>query len=295
MIDNEVLKPDFIQNKIYTIRGLQVMLDRDLAEFYLVKPVRLREQAKRNIKRFPSDFMFQLTEQEVESMVSQNAIPSKQYLGGSLPYAFTEQGVAAVSAVLTSDRAIEVNIQIMRAFVAMRRFLLVNGQLFHRLDSIEKKQIEFKSESDEKFKRVFDAIEQKEIIPQKGIFFDGQVFDAYKFVSDLIRSAKKSIVIIDNYIDDSVLNVLAKRNKNVAVTIFTNKIFPQLALDVKKYNAQYPPIEIKEFKNAHDRFLILDNKDVYHIGASLKDLGKKWFAFSKFEKKAFQLMGRLTS
>jgi len=293
MSGSELIKNEEIQNRIYSIRDVQVMLDKDLAIFYGVKPIRLREQVRRNIKRFPSDFMFQLTEEEVNLMVSQNAIPSKQHLGGSLPFVFTEQGVATISAVLTSERAIEVNIQIMRAFVAMRRFIASNAKVFQRLDVVEKRQIEHKAETDQKFEQIFNAIEKRSIKPKQGIFFDGQIFDAYKFVSDLIRRAKKSIIIIDNYIDDSVLLLLTKRKKSVTVKIFTKTISKQLALDLKKYNSQYPPVEINKFKYAHDRFIIIDDKEVFHFGASLKDLGKKWFAFSKLEKDAFRLMERL--
>ena len=293
MAENAIIKKDDIQSCIYTMRGVQVMLDKDLAIFYGVKPIRLREQVKRNIKRFPADFMFQLTEEEAELMVSQNAIPSKQYLGGYLPYVFTEQGVATISAVLTSERAIEVNIRIMRAFVAIRRFIATNAQVFQRLDAVERKQIEYKAETDQKFEQIFNALEEGSIKPKQGIFFDGQIFDAYQFVSDLIRTARKSIIVIDNYIDDEVLTVLSKANKKVQITILTKTISKQLALDVKKYNEQYPAITIKEFHNSHDRFLIIDGKTIYHFGASLKDLGKKWFAFSKFDKDAFKLLERL--
>jgi len=289
MSGSELIKNEDIQNRIYTLRDVQVMLDKDLAIFYGVKPIRLREQVKRNIKRFPSDFMFQLTEEEVDYMVSQNAIPSKQHLGGSLPLVFSEQGVATISAVLTSERAIEINIQIMRAFVAMRRFIESNAKVFQRLDNIEQKQLGV----DKKFKQIFDALEKRQIIPKKGVFFEGQIFDAHVLVSKIIRSAKKSIIIIDNYIDDTVLTLLTKRKKSVTVKIFTKTISKQLALDVKKYNSQYPPVEIKKFKYAHDRFIIIDDKEVFHFGASLKDLGKKWFAFSKLEKDAFRLMERL--
>jgi hypothetical protein len=293
MSGNELIRNEDIRSRIYTVRGVQVMLDKDLAVFYGVKPIRLREQVKRNIKRFPVDFMFQLTEEEVELMVSQNAIPSKQYLGGYLPYVFTEQGVATISAVLTSERAIAVNIQIMRAFVAMRRFIASNAEVFQRLDAVERKQIEHKAETDHKFEQIFNAIEERSIKPKQGIFFDGQIFDAYQFVSDLIRTARKSMIVIDNYIDDGVLTVLSKANKKVRITILTKTISKQLALDVKKYNEQYPAITVKEFNNSHDRFLIIDGKTVYHFGASLKDLGKKWFAFSKFDKDAFTLLERL--
>nr|QNO49280.1 hypothetical protein ANJBEOKM_00020 [Methanosarcinales archaeon ANME-2c ERB4] len=289
MSGKELIKNEEIQNRIYTIRDVQVMLDKDLAVFYGVKPIRLREQVKRNIKRFPSDFMFQLTEEEVDLMVSQNAIPSKQHLGGSLPFVFTEQGVATISAVLTSERAIEVNIRIMRAFVAMRRFFASNAQVFQRLDTLEIKQLE----TDKKIDHVLNALESKEIQPKQGIFFDGQIFDAYQFVSDLFRSAEESIVIIDNYLDDSVLTHLVKRKKNAKVILLTRNTSRQLALDVEKFNKQYPSIDIKEFKNSHDRFIIIDDKTVYHFGASLKDLGKKWFAFSQMDIGAVEMLTRL--
>jgi hypothetical protein len=290
---NELIRNEEIQSRIHTVRGVQVMLDKDLAAFYGVKPIRLREQVKRNIKRFPVDFMFQLTEEEAELMVSQNAIPSKQSLGGSMPYVFTEQGVAAVSAVLTSERAIAVNIRIMRAFVAMRRFIASNAEVFQRLDALERKQIEDKTDTDHKFEQIFNAIEERSVKPKQGIFFDGQIFDAHQFVSDLIRTARKSIIVIDNYIDDTVLTLLSKADKKVQITILTRTISKQLTLDVEKYNEQYPAIKIKEFHNSHDRFFIIDDKTVYHFGASLKDLGKKWFAFSRFDKDAFRLLERL--
>jgi hypothetical protein len=207
-----------------------------------------------------------------------------------LPYAFTEQGVAMLSGVLRSETAVKVSIQIINAFVAMRRFIASNAQIFQRLGTVEKKQLEY----DMKFEEIFNAIQSKEILPKKGIFFNGQIFDAYTFVSDIIRSANTSIMLIDNYIDDSVLTLFNKRNKNVKVTIFTREISKELLLDLTKYNTQYPKIEIREFKDSHDRFLIIDNKRVYHFGASLKDLGKKWFAFSTFDKEVFSLMERLS-
>ncbi|MEK6863855.1 MAG: ORF6N domain-containing protein [Nanoarchaeota archaeon] len=276
------LSAETIRSRIYTIRGMQVILDKDLAELYVIETRALKQAVNRNIKRFPPDFMFVLTEEEAEAMVSQNVIPSKKHLGGALPYAFTEQGVANLASILKNNQAIEMNIQVMRAFVAMRRFISANALVFQRLDVVERKQIEH----DKKFDEIFDAIQSKGIEPEKGIFFDGQVFDAYRFVSGLVRSAEKSIVLIDNYIDDSVLTLFSKRNKNVQAVILTKEISKQLLLDLEKHNSQYPLIEIREFKLCHDRFLIIDNKDVYHFGASLKDLGKKWFAFCKFGKEA---------
>ena len=281
-----------IRNKIYTIRGVPVIFDNDLADLYEVETRRLNEQVKRNNDRFPSDFLFQLTKEEVENLISQNATSRLEWGGRrKLPYVFTELGVASLSGVLKSKRAIEVNIQIMRAFVSMRKFLSKNAELFVRLDSVERKQLEFQIKTDEKFEKVFDAIENKEV--KQGIFFNGQIFDAYKFVSDLVRSAKKSIILIDNYIDDSVLTLFSKREKDVNVVIYTKEISKQLRLDLKKYNSQYSPITINEFKNSHDRFMIIDDNEVYHFGASLKDLGKKWFAFSKFKKEAVKLLERL--
>ncbi len=292
---NDIVMSDehTIQNKIYTLRGLQVMLDKDLAELYGVKPIRLREQVKRNIDRFPEDFMFQLSNDEIDTLVSQNAIPSKSHLGGSLPYVFTEQGVASISGVLTNKIAIEINIKIMRAFVRMRRFISQNGLLFQRLDRLESIQMEHKIESDKKFDQLFNAIESKDLKPEHGIFYENQIFDAYVFASNLIKSAKRSIVLIDNYVDESVLVLLSKRADGCKALIYTKTITQQFSLDLKKHNAQYPPIEIKEFSSSHDRFLILDDNEIYHIGASLKDLGKKWFAFSKFEKGVIEMLGRL--
>ena len=288
MSEFDIIKTEDIQNRIYTIRGIQVMLDNDIAEFYGVETKRLNEQVKRNIGRFPEAFMFQLSETDFSDLKSQFATSS---WGGrrKIPYAFTEQGVAMLSAVLGSETAVKVSVQIMSAFVAMRRFMLSNAQVFQRLGALELKQLE----TDRKLDKVLTAIESREIKPRQGIFFDGQVFDAYQFVSDLFRTAAKSIIIIDNYIDDTVLTHLGKRNKNVKVTIFTKAVSRQLALDIKKFNEQYQPVEVKEFNNSHDRFLIIDDKTVYHFGASLKDLGKKWFAFSMFDKEAISILSKL--
>ena len=278
-----------IQNRIFTIRNMQVMMDRDLANIYGVKPIRLREQVKRNIDRFPNDFMFQLTDDEVDFMVSQNAIPSRQHLGGALPYVFTEQGVSMLSSVLKSKTAVDMSIKIIRAFVQMRKIISNNAILFQRMKQLEDHQ----KETDSKLDKVLDAIEDKSIKPKQGIFFDGQVFDAYVFVSNLIKNATKNIVLIDNYVDESVLTLFSK-NQNIDVTIYSKNISKQLKLDLKKYNTQYKPIELKPFKESHDRFMIIDEQEVYHFGASLKDLGKKWFAFSKFDMDVLAILGRLS-
>jgi len=302
-----ILNQENIANKIYTIRRVQVILDRDLAILYDVPTKQLNRAVKRNIERFPENFMFQLTDDELKILGPQFATlengqelrfqngTSRHEHGGRryLPYVFTEQGVSMLSGVLRSNTAVKVSIQIIDAFVAMRRFISKNAEIFTRLDGVEKKQLEYRIKTDKKFEKVFEAIENKEFVKKQGIFFEGQIFDAYKFISDLIRSAKKSIILIDNYVDDSVLTLFSKREKNVSVEIYTKNITKQLKLDLNKYNSQYGKIEIKELKHSHDRFMIIDSKNVYHIGASLKDLGKKWFAFSRFDKAAFRLLDRL--
>ena len=269
-----------IQPMIKVIRGQQVMLDSDLSALYSVETRRLNEQVKRNKERFPDDFMFQLRKEELDNLISQNATSS---WGGTrkLPYAFTEQGIAMLSSVLKSQTAVEVNIRIMRAFIAMRRFIATNAQLFQRLETIEYHQLEMKQHqevTDRRIDEVFKRLDA-DILPMQGIFYDGQVFDAYCFVSDLIRKAKQSIVLIDNYVDDTVLTLLDKRSEGVSATIYTQRVSSQFQLDVDRHNSQYPLIEIKRFNKAHDRFLLIDN-EVYHIGASIKDLGKKWFGFT---------------
>ena len=267
------IKQVSIEHLIYVFRGRQVMLDRDLAMLYRVETGQLNRQVKRNIERFPSDFMFQLSKDEMEILKCQFGISS---WGGNryLPYAFTENGIAMLSSVLRSPTAIEANIRIMRAFTSMRHFLASNAQVFQRLSNIEYHQIETDKRIDEVFKRI-DA----QTPPKQGIFFDGQVFDAYRFVSDLVKKAKRSIILIDNYVDDSVLTLLDKRKDIVTAKIYTQNISPQLQLDLNRHNSQYPEIVVEQFNKAHDRFLLID-EDVYHIGASFKDLGKKWFAFT---------------
>ena len=275
----EVTNCDFKQydigNLIYIVRERQVILDRDLALLYGVETRVLNQAVKRNINRFPEDFMFQLTKEEWKDMSSQIVTTSPQRRPlSALPYAFTESGIAMLSSVLRSQTAIAMNIRIMRAFVAMRHFLAYNAQVFQRLTNIEYHQIETDKRIDEVFK-LLEANAQ----PQQGIFYDGQVFDAYRFVCDLIRKAKMSIVLIDNYIDDTVLTLLDKRNDGVSATIYTQHINQQIQLDINRHNVQYPAINIERFNKAHDRFLLID-EEVYHIGASIKDLGKKWFAFT---------------
>jgi len=283
-----------IRDKIHTTRGVQVMLDTDLAVLYGVDTKVFNQAVKRNIERFPDDFRFQLTKDEYEQFLRSQNVTSKGRGGRRyLPYAFTEQGVAMLSAVLKSDTSVQISIQIMNAFVAMRRFIASNAEVFQRLDTVERKQIEHKAETDQKFEQIFNAIEERSIKPKQGIFFDGQVFDAYQFVSDLIRTADKSIILIDNYVDDTVLTLFSKRKKGVSLTVLTGTITKQLALDVNKHNEQFPKAEVKQFSKSHDRFLIIDDSTVYHVGASLKDLGKKWFAFSKMDIGVFEMLTRL--
>ncbi len=265
-----------IEDCIFTVRHVQVMLDFHLAGLFEVETKRLNEQVKRNSKRFPEDFMFQLTMQEWKNLRSQFATAKRR----SLPYVFTEQGVAMLSAVLNSDTAIFISIQIINAFVKIRTLLSEHSLIRFRLEKVEQKQLE----ADQKFDQLFKALEDKSIPPRQGVFFDGQIFDAYSFTCNLIRTAKQSLILIDNYIDDRLLTLFTKRNKNVAFHIFTKNITKQLHLDLKKHNQQYPPVSLHLFDKAHDRFLIIDLCQVYHFGASLKDLGKKWFAFSKMDK-----------
>lgn len=289
----EIIDEHNIQKRIYTIKGLQVMIDYDLAELYEVQTKRLNEQVKRNINRFPNSFRFQLTKNEKDELVAKCDHLQNLKFSSTLPYVFTEQGVAMLSAILKSETAINVSVNIMNTFVNMRKIVSSNNELFQKLESLEKRQLYYEIKSDKKFNKVFEAIEKKSIKTKQGIFYDGQVYDSYIFVSDLIKSAKNSIILIDNYIDETVLTLLSKRKEDVSTAIYTKNISKQLELDLKKYNAQYPKIEIKRFTQAHDRFLILDKKEIYHIGASLKDLGKKWFAFSKLELEADEILNKL--
>lgn len=317
-----VLREENLRSLIYRVRQVEVMLDSDLAQLYGVETRVFNQAVKRNIDRFPDSFRFQLSQDEYDSLRSQIvtlnvdvALKSQSVTSSDgslrsqiatletgrgkhrkyLPYAFTEQGVAMLSAVLRSETAIQTSIHIINAFVAMRRLLAASGGLLQRMDTLEKRQIANEIKTDARFDKVFDALESRSLNPAQGIFFDGQIFDAYVFVNDLLRQAKKSIVLIDNYVDDSVLAQLAKRKKGVSATILTKAIGKTLAQDLKKHNAQYPPIVIQEFADSHDRFLILDGETVYHLGASLKDLGKKWFAFSKMDKSGLTVMKRVTA
>ena len=309
IVGNEVsVNPlESIENLILNIRGKQVMLDRDLARLYDVETKRLNEAVKRNIERFPEDFMFQLNKEEFENinilrsqfatsskdssnkditnLRSQIVTSSDNQHGGLryMPYVFTESGVSMLSSVLRSQTAISVNIQIMRAFVAMRHSLISNSHIFNRIESLEHHQLLVMQRQDyteAKIETLFNALAKHEL-PTEGVFHNGQIFDAYKFATDLIKSANKSLVLIDNYIDESVLLMLSKRKSGVTADIYTYPISQILRQDLQKHNRQYSPINIHNHTTSHDRFLIIDDTEVYHIGASLKDLGKKLFAFSK--------------
>ena len=314
-----------IENLIHVIRGKQVMLDVDLARLYGVETKRLNEQVKRNMDRFPEDFMFQLSKDEVDFLRSQIAtiengdnnvlrsqIATIENEGNGLrsqnasidmrgrhvkymPYAFTENGVAMLSGVLRSQQAININIQIMRAFTTMRHFIASNAQVFQRLEVIEHTQLSLvahKEDTDKKFEEVFRRLDEGNAATKQVIFYDGQIFDAYSFINDRIREANKRIVLIDNYVDDSVLKMLDKRAKDVSAKVYTKFWTPQLPIDIKKHNAQYAPIDVEQFDRAHDRFLCIDDT-VYHIGASLKDLGKKWFAFNRMEQTTDDLLSKM--
>lgn len=295
-IDNQVNIINYsiedIKNLIYTIRGKQVMLDSDVANLYHNETKKINQAVKRNIGRFPERYCFQLTEEEVEKMWSQfvttskletNKFRSKKYL----PYVFTEQGIAMLSGVLRNDIAVQVSINIMDAFVEMRRFLASNGHVFERLTNVEYQLIEQGKEltkHEKQFEKVFDELQRSKIeeFNQK-LFFEGQIYDAYSLIIDIIKTAENKILIIDNYIDDNILKMLSKKNKNVDVIIVTSQNSNLIKLDIHKFNKQYPTIKIIKTNKFHDRFILIDNRKLYHIGASLKDLGKKCFAISKIK------------
>lgn len=276
-----------IRNLIYTIRGKQVMLDSDVAMLYHYETKNVNKAVKRNIDRFPEDFCFQLTKDEMNKMWFQNGTTSKKennkYRSEKyLPYAFTEQGIAMLSGVLKNDIAIEVSINIMRAFIEMRKFINTNKNLFEKIINIENKIDKEFIEHDKKFDIIFDQLQLGENIKQR-IFFDGQIYDAYSIIIDIIKKANKKILIIDNYIDDSVLKMLAKKKKGVEVFILTSDKSNISTLDIKKFNKEYPILKVAKTNKFHDRFIVIDNKKMYHLGASIKDLGKKCFAINKIE------------
>lgn len=282
VIQNEIVSED-IKNLIYTIRGKQVMLDSDVAMLYNYTTKNINKAVKRNIDRFPEDFCFQVTETEFQNLRFQFGTLNKKVNNGAvtrkyLPYVFTEQGISMLSGILKNEIAIKVSVSIMRAFVEMRKFLMLNGQVFERLTNVEYKLLEH----DRKFDEVFNQLQTGESIKQR-IFFDGQIYDAYSLILDIIKKANMKILIIDNYIDDSVLKMLAKKKKDVEVAILTSDKSNIDNLDIKKFNKEYPILKVAKTNKFHDRFIVIDNKEMYHLGASIKDLGKKCFGINKIE------------
>ena len=288
--DSELVSIDAnnIKRRIFTIRGKQVMLDSDLAELYRVQTKIFNQSVNRNIERFPEHFRFRLTKEEFASLRSQ--IVTSKGRGGRryMPFVFTEQGIAMLSAVLKSDIAVKVSISIMDAFIEMRHFIANNAALFDRISKVELKQLE----ADKKFDQLFEYIGEHTETNQK-LFFDGQIYDAFSLLIELIQKAEQEIILIDGYVDVSTLNLLAKKNSGVAVTIYTFKKTKLTAQDVAVFNAQYPQLNVKYTNVFHDRFLILDGKTVYHIGASLKDAGKKCFGVTLMKDMAGELLKKL--
>jgi len=299
-IENE---SEDIKNLIYTIRGKQVMLDSDVAMLYHYETKKVNQAVKRNIDRFPERFCFQLTEEEFSNLRSQIVTLNQNTVHEGnensslrlqianlnentgrgkhrkyLPYVFTEQGIAMLSGLLKNDIAIQVSINIMDAFVEMRKFLMLNGQVFERLTNVEYKLLEH----DKKFDKVFNQLLQEENIKQR-VFFEGQIYDAYSIIIDIIKKANKKMLIIDNYIDDSVLKMLTKKKNNVEVVILTSDKSNIQNIDIQKFNKEYPILKLAKTNKFHDRFIIIDNKEMYHLGASIKDLGKKCFGINKIE------------
>ena len=281
-IQNELAIED-IKNLIYTIRGKQVMMDSDVANIYHCETKYVNRVVKRNIERFPEEFCFQLNENEFEVLRCQFVTLNENGRGQHrkyLPYVFTEQGIAMLSALLKSDVAVSVSVNIMKAFIEMRKFLMLNGQVFERLTSVEHKLLEH----DKKFDEVFNQLQLEENIKQR-IFFDGQIYDAYSIIIDIIKKANNKILIIDNYIDDSVLKMLTKKKNNVEVIILTSNKSNIQNIDIQKFNKEYPILKIAKTNKFHDRFIVLDNEEMYHLGASIKDLGRKCFGINKIEDK----------
>ncbi len=293
-LDETIYDADKIKNLIYNIRGKQVMLDSDVAMLYHYKTKRINETVQRNKERFPENFCFQLTELETKNLnkninwsqiATASAIDEKKFRNKRYsPYAFTEQGIAMLSGLLKNDVAVQVSINIMNAFVEMRKFIVNNGKVFERLTNVEYKLLEH----DKKFDEVFNELQKNEENKfQQQIFYKGQIYDAYSLIVDIIKSAKNKIVIIDNYIDDSILKMLSKKENNVEVVILTSSNTTISKLDVTKFNKQYPTLKVATTNNFHDRFILIDGTDLYHCGASLKDLGKKCFAINKIEDSKF--------
>ena len=260
-----------IRNLIYTIRGKQVILDSDVAMLYNYETKNINKAMKRNINRFPRDFCFQLTKEELSTMWFQNGTTYENNIkyrsGKYLPYVYTEQGISMLAGILKNEIAVQVSINIMRAFAEMRKFIVNNGQVFERLTKVEYKLLEY----DKKFNMVFDELQKDEETEFKQkVFFKGQIYDAYSVIIDIIKSAETKILIIDNYVDDSILKMLSKKNENVEVAILTSQNCNLNKLDISKFNKQYPSLKLSYTNKFHDRFIVIDNKELYHIRCIIK-------------------------
>jgi len=310
----ETFSEDDIRHRIYTIRGVQVMLDRDLAFLYQVQTGHLNEAVKRNKERFPEDFMFQLTKDEWTAMKSQFAISNiddeslkSQFAmsngrGGirRLPYAFTEEGVSQLASVLRSRVAIQTSIRIQRVFVAMRKFLMQNAGVFQRLEQLERHQLQTDTRVDDanaRIETVLNKLDDGSLKHKLGMFFDGQMFESFSLVEELVKRAQKRIVLIDDYVDAAVLEHFRMRSKAVVVDVYVNKMHQTTAMKnaFEAYHKQYPKehVELHTFNKSHDRWLIIDD-EVYHFGASIKDLGLKWFSVNQVtEYTATELINRI--
>ena len=282
-----IINENNIKDKIYTIRNLQVMLDKDLAELYGVETKHINQAVRNNQDKFQDDFYFELSDYEFEDLRSKNLTAnfSKTRIN---PKVFTEQGIYMLATILKSKIASQVTVYIIKTFANLRKIISQNISMFERFERVEQRL----NIHDKNFDKLFEALEDKTLKAKQGIFYDGQIFDAYVFVNDLLKLATTEIILIDNYIDETVFTIFSKY-PNIRIKIYTQNISKQLKLDFEKYSKQYQNIELKEFKNSHDRFLIIDKKDIYHLGASLKDLGKKWFAFSKFEIENLKILEKL--
>ncbi len=282
-----IINENNIKDKIYTIRNLQVMLDKDLAELYGVETKHINQAVRNNQDKFMEDFYFELSDIEFENLRSKNLTANFAKVRTN-PKVFTEQGIYMLATILKSKVASQVTVYIIKTFANLRSLISSNISMFERFERIEKRL----TIHDEHFDKLFEALENKTLKPKQGIFYNGEIFDAYIFINDLLKTAKNEIILLDNYIDETVLTLFSKYS-NIKVKIYTHTITKQLKLDFQKYQTQYKNIQLKEFKKSHDRFLIIDKDEIYHLGASLKDLGKKWFAFSKFDINSLDLLKKL--
>ena len=282
-----IINENNIKDKIYTIRNLQVMLDKDLAELYGVETKHINQAVRNNQDKFMEDFYFELSDIEFENLRSKNLTANFAKVRTN-PKVFTEQGIYMLATILKSKVASQVTVYIIKTFANLRSLISSNISMFERFERIEKRL----TIHDEHFDKLFEALENKTLKPKQGIFYNGEIFDAYIFINNLLKNAKNEIILLDNYIDETVLTLFSKYS-NIKVKIYTHTITKQLKLDFQKYQTQYKNIQLKEFKKSHDRFLIIDKDEIYHLGASLKDLGKKWFAFSKFDINSLDLLKKL--